>query len=125
VSLDVEGAHNCTSRTPLNQTQDRVFVTIAATDDRALFGADVGFVDFDDAAFPSYRLNAKAFHGLADAVGKEPSGFQAAPEGALDLAGADALLRRTQEIDGLQPYAGFDARWAIFGSACDFEQIVW
>src|SRR6202042_3665390 len=42
-------------------------------------------------------------HNLADAVDEEPSGFHAAIEGPLDLAGADALLAAADELDRLQP----------------------
>ena len=42
-------------------------------------------------------------HNLADAMGEEPSGFHAAIERPLYLAGADPLLAADDQLNGLKP----------------------
>lgn len=58
---------------------------------------------------------AAVLHGLANPMPEEPRGFHAAIEHALDLAGADAFLAGTHQMDDLQPQvqrqmAGFEDR---------------
>ena len=52
---------------------------------------------------PSGPERVRWLHDLADAVGQEPSGFHAAIEGPLNLAGANALLAGADKLDGLKP----------------------
>jgi hypothetical protein len=65
--------------------------------------------------------DAKLSHGLADAMSEEPRGLQAALEGALELAGADALLRRAEQIDRLEPHPHRDVAGLEHGADLDGE----
>lgn len=70
------------------------------------FAADVGFVSFDSrttAAHLRREQGGHFLHSLPDAMAEEPSGFHAAAEGPLKLAGADTLLAAAHQVDGLQP----------------------
>src|SRR5262249_13640762 len=72
------------------------------------FAADISFVNLDNlvgtAQWASGR-NAQFGHRFADPMPEEPCCFQTAVKGALKLASRNALLRRTEQIDGLKPYA--------------------
>ena len=73
----------------------------------ARLAADKGFVGFDNLICTAERAGIempRSRHRLADAMPEEPRGFQPASEGALKLAGRDALFRRTEQVDRLQPY---------------------
>ena len=62
-------------------------------------------------------------HGLADAMPEKPRGFQAAVEGPPKLAGADALLRRGQQVDRLEPYPHRDVAHLEDRSDLDVERL--
>lgn len=77
----------------------------------ARLAADKGFVDFNNlicAAEWTAIKQVQFGHRFADTMPEEPRGLKAATESALELAGADPLLRRTEQIDGLEPYAHRD-----------------
>lgn len=68
--------------------------------------ANVGFIGLHGLASAAQRRGpqvAIVLHGFADAMAKEPSGFHAAPEHALDLVGADALFAGAHQVNDLQP----------------------
>ena len=62
---------------------------------------------------PTTNRNTKVGHGLPDAMPEEPCGFQPALQGSLKLAGADALLRRTEQVDGLEPRPHRKRGWPL------------
>ena len=99
-ALDVERT-GCASA--LNEGKDSVLVASAALDLEALFAANVGFVNLDDPASAAHWGKRAIAHCFADTVSEEPSGFHAAREKALNLAGRNALLARTHKVDDLQP----------------------
>lgn len=75
-------------------------------------------VDFDGLAFAAHRAKVAArCHHEANTVAKVPSGFHAAIEGALKLAGAEALLAGGNELDRLQPQ--MEREVAILENAAD------
>jgi hypothetical protein len=85
--------------------QDGIQVLLAAMLDLGEGSpAHKGHVRLDGLAFAAERGGVvRRLHDLADAVHEEPSGFHAAIERPLYLAGRDAFLRATNELDGLQP----------------------
>ena len=66
---------------------------------------DRGFVGLYGFAFAAKRTINDWVHGEPDAMPKVPSGFHAAAQGPLKLAGADAFLAGTHEMDRLKPQA--------------------
>jgi hypothetical protein len=88
----------------LHEAQDdgvRPFAAGAATG-LARIG-DGGFVGFHGLASAAHGASCAGVHGEADAVAKVPSGFHAATEHPLKLAGRHAFLAGAQQMDGLQP----------------------
>jgi hypothetical protein len=69
-----------------------------------LFPADVGGIGFNELAFTAQRVQSAArVHSFTNAVGKMPSGFHAAIEHPLNLAGADTFLAGAHQVNNLQP----------------------
>jgi len=66
---------------------------------------DVGFIGLDDLPGAAHGLgiDAQIGHGLTNTMAQEPSGFHAAPEHALKLAGGNAFLAGVHQVDGLKP----------------------
>ena len=100
-AIDVER----TGRTAaLDKGQDRVLVARAgARLCNALFAADVGLVNLNDAACAAHGRKAAVPHRLADAMAHEPSGFQVNAEGPVKLVSRDAFLRRAHKVNRLKP----------------------
>src|SRR5580700_5493178 len=105
----------------LDQRQDRVHVALSAMLDLGEgTAAHKGHVRLDGLAFAAERGGVVTrLHDLADAVHEEPSGFHAAIEGPLYLAGGNALFRPADELDGLQPQ--MQREMAIFEDRTDTE----
>lgn len=90
----------------------------------ARLAANVGFVGFDDPVLTAERAavvaDTEISHCLSDAMAEEPSRFHAALEGALKLAGADALLAGAHQVDSLQPHTQW--HMARFHDGADFDR---
>lgn len=65
--------------------------------------ADEGFIGLYCLAFAAQRSQRTTLHGLANAMGQEPSGLHAALQHPLNLPGRDALLAGAHQVDHLQP----------------------
>ena len=59
----------------LNKGKDRVLVAAAALDLKALFAADEGFIDLDNAASSAHGRKRAGAHRLADAMGRGTKRF--------------------------------------------------
>ena len=67
---------------------------------------DRGFVGLDNLAGTAQRAaRGVGSHCKPNAVAEKPRGFQAAAQGALQLAGRKAFLAGAKQVDGLQPQA--------------------
>lgn len=105
---------------PLDQREDRIHMAVAVADFGFGLAADIGEIRLKGLALAAHRrANAilGGLHDLADAVGEEPSGFHAALEGPLNLAGADPLLAGVDELDRLQPQMQWEV--AVLKDAAD------
>ena len=75
------------------------------------FAADISFVGFHNLIRPSkWRVgifHLQHGHCLANAVPKEPRGFEATAEGAVKLSGRDTLLAGAHQVNRLKP----DVQW--------------
>ncbi len=87
----------------LHKGKNRVLVARTALNLKAVFTADVGFVDLNNATSAAHWRESAVAHCLADAVGKEPSGFHAARKHPLDLIGRNALLAGAHQVNDLEP----------------------
>jgi hypothetical protein len=87
----------------LNESEDGVLVPAARTDFETLFAADIGFVDFDDAASAAHGGKRTVAHSLSNSVAEKPSGFHAARKHSLDLIGRDTFLASAHKMDNLKP----------------------
>jgi hypothetical protein len=65
---------------------------------------EVGFIALDDLPDATKRVQASRAHRLADAMAHEPRGLERDAQGPVQLVGADALLARRHQVDGLQPH---------------------
>src|SRR6185312_2059834 len=85
-----------------NATASLALVTVA------LFATDEGFVHLDN---PHQFAEFLVLQGRADAMTDVPSGFvRAEAHVALNLEGADALLRAEHQVDDLEPVAEVNLR---------------
>lgn len=76
-----------------------------------LFGlvvADESLIDFDNATVATHESQVARPHGLANAVGHEPSGLEGNAQGPVQLVRANALLAGTEKEDRLKPDMQFD-----------------
>ena len=64
---------------------------------------EVGLVSLDDLANAAQGIEPARAHGLADAMREEPSGLEGDAKRPVQLVGADGLLARRHEEDGLKP----------------------
>src|SRR6185437_2542532 len=84
--------------------------------------ANIGFVDFNGAAFAAHRaLAGVAVHGFANTHGKEPRALEGDAQGAMKLGRADALLAAANQMDRGQPVAHGDMAILENGSDLDGE----
>ena len=90
-----EHGHLANSATASLQLLVGVFVLFLAT--------DIGFVGLYCLAIAAQGIKRSVLHRFADAMGKEPRSLHATLEHSLDLAGCDALLAGTHQMDHLQP----------------------
>src|ERR1019366_9251983 len=99
-ALDGERAH---ASATLHQGDNRCFLfDVAALAVRGL-AADKSFVNLNDHVIAAELAGEGAIlHRFANAMQKEPRGLVRDSKGPVYLMGADALLARTDEIDGLQ-----------------------
>ena len=65
--------------------------------------AKVGFVHFHDSTAAAKQAATVRLHGLADAMGHEPSGLESHAKHTVKLVAAHALLGGREQMDGLQP----------------------
>ena len=90
-----------------HKAHDNRVMSLAAEVSRTLGLAgprQFGFVGLDDLASAAQRADrAAGSHGKANAVAKVPSGFHAAAERPLKLAGRDAFLDCAKQMDRLKP----------------------
>lgn len=70
--------------------------------------ANVGLVDFDMAAEPVVAVNLR--HVLANLVAHAPRGLVRHSELALEFLGGDAVLRRREQVDRVEPHLERRAR---------------
>jgi hypothetical protein len=90
----------------LNEAEDDMLRLLAAGTALRLAGiCQRCFVSFDGFSNATKLANGPRRHCKTNAVPKVPSGFHAAAEHALKLAGADALLAGAQQMDRLKPVA--------------------
>jgi hypothetical protein len=119
---DMEAAD---SAIPLDQRQhcglrrDLAFAVSGLATDESLVALD----NLICAAERTGAGDAEFSHGLADAMPEEPRGFQAALEGALELAGADPLFRGTEQIDRLEPNPHWNVAGLEHGADLDGERL--
>src|SRR5579863_3415040 len=100
-ALHMEGA---SARAAMDKGQDNVLMRIAAPPFDAFLATYESFVNLDNAAFAAHRRQVvMLLHGEANAMAQMPSGFHAASEHALNLAGRDTLLAGAHKVDDLQP----------------------
>jgi len=100
---DMERAH---ATIALDKRQDRLFHRGRQEGFAASLSANIGLIHFHgltSAAHGFGKHAAMLFHGLPNAMGEEPRGFQADAKHPLKLAGADTLLAGAHEVDGLKP----------------------
>jgi hypothetical protein len=110
---DVRNVQTADPSASLNQGDDWVLVGGAGADFSPDLPSNVGFINLDNPPYAAQRLEADSLHGLADAMGHEPSGFQGHTHSPVDLVAADPLLARCDEVNGLEPnvqrdMAGFE-----------------
>jgi hypothetical protein len=75
-------------------------------------------INLGSRANAAHRSKGVVAHCLANSMVEMPSGFQSDTKHALKLAGANALLAGTQEMDGLQPHS--QRQMATFKDSSDF-----
>jgi hypothetical protein len=117
-ALNMERANRAAA---LNQTKDGVFMPRALLDLEAVFATDVGLINLDGRAIAAHRGKRTIAHSLPDAMAQMPSGFQPNAQHALKLAGADPLLARAKQVDGLQPHSQRQVTILEDGSNLDGE----
>lgn len=102
-------------------------VVIGALFRGAGLAADEGLVSFDGArgaghaVDPAHRSKRAVAHGLADTVREEPRALIGDAKRPVDLVAADALLRGTQEVDGLEHLVERDMGALKYGADLDGE----
>ena len=115
-AVNVERARRAAA---LHKGQDRVLVASASANDRALFAANEGFIDFDGLAFPAQWRHAADAHGLTDAMAHEPRGFEGHAKGPVKLVRADPFLGRANQVHRLEPKT--KSNMARFEDGPDFD----
>jgi hypothetical protein len=81
-----------------------------------------GFVGFDGDAFAAQTADVSTGgHCMTNPMSDEPRGFHAATEHALQLAGTDAFLGRTHQVDRLEPMSHRDVAVLEDGPNLDGE----
>lgn len=109
-AIDMERANLL--RVAIDKREDRILVSGAAASFRnASLAANECFINLDGAAFAAERNGKRATaERFADAMREEPSRLVLNLEHTMKLVGANALLRRSEEIDGLKHLVQRDMR---------------
>src|SRR5208283_6028071 len=70
---------------------------------RTSYATKYGFVDFHDAACAAHWRKAALPHNFTNAMTHEPRGLKGNAQSAMELVGADPLLRRIKQMHRLKP----------------------
>jgi hypothetical protein len=103
ILLDAFDMERAGCATPFNKGQNSILVAVSLFDCDTLLVAEESLMNFHGGSIAAHRREIASSHRFANAVSEKPSGFHAAFEHPLNLAGRDAFLAGAHQVNNLKP----------------------